>query len=95
MLSLTFETKMVFTNVQNNNFFTNDPQTTLNTTSCNCLAVEGLIRIDDFEDSKEEQLKDAIKNLHTMIPGISAVLDAGGNVVTSAVHPIFPCLIAA
>ena len=86
---------MVFTNVQNDNFFTNGPQMALNADARNRLAAEGLVRVEDFEDFKEEQLEDAIKNLRTAIPGVPAVLDAGGNVVPPAIPPILPCLISA
>ncbi|MCP4120802.1 MAG: hypothetical protein GY751_03535, partial [Bacteroidetes bacterium] len=61
----------------------------------NRLAQEGLATIDDFVDFKEDQLIDAFKNMRIVIPGVPAVLDDQGNVVTPAIAPIPPCLVSA
>lgn len=84
-----------FNNAQNDNFFNNGPQMGLTANARNRLAAEGLVRVEDFEDFKEEQLEDAIKNLRIAIPGVAAVLDAAGNVVAPAIPPVLPCLISA
>ena len=52
------------------------------------LAQEGLEQIANFVDFKEEQLKDAFKNMRTAIPGIPAtaeVQDNNGQVIQAAV----------
>ena len=84
-----------FTPVQTTAFFENGPQMGLTNAERLRLQAEGLTTINDFQDFKEDQLEQAIKNLRTAIPGIPEVTDAAGNVVTAAVPPILPCLISA
>ena len=84
-----------FTNAQTTAFFENGPQMALSPVACQRLAQEGLTTVDDFADFKEEQLDDAIKNLRVSIPGVAAVLDGAGNVVTPAIPAIPPCLVPA
>ena len=86
---------MVFTATQLTAFFENNPQMALPHDARQRLAQEGLTTIDDFVDFKEEELKQAIKNLRSPIPGIPAVLDAGGNEASTAVPPIPACLVSA
>ena len=86
---------VTLTGAQTTAFFTNGPQMALTPEQRNRLATEGLNVVDDFEDFKEDQIEQAIKNLRTPIPGIAAVTDAVGNVVTAAVPGIPPCLISA
>ena len=72
-------------------FFTANPQMGLSDAIRRRLAQEGLTTVDDFADFKEEQLKDAYKNMRTAIPGvppIPEVRDAQNNVVAAAVPGI-------
>ena len=86
---------MVFNAQQLTSFFQNAPQMALTVDQRNRLAQEGLATIDDFVDFKEDQLTDAFKNMRIAIPGVPAVLDDQGNIVTPAVAPIPPCLVSA
>ena len=86
---------MVFTATQLTAFFENNPQMALPHDARQRLAQESLTTIDDFVGFKEEELKQAIKNLRSPIPGIPAVLDAGGNEVSTAVPSIPACLVSA
>ena len=60
----------------------------------NCLANEGLNDVGDFEYFKEDHIEQVIKNLRAPIPGIAAVTDAAGNVVTAVVpnNPSIPSI---
>ena len=84
-----------FNGAQETAFFENGPQMGLTNAERLRLQAEGLVHVADFQDFKEDQIELAIKNLRTSIPGIPAVLDAAGTVVTAAVPPILPCLISA
>ena len=86
---------MVFNTQQLTAFFQNAPQMALSDTQRNRLAQEGLVTINDFADFKADQLSDAFKNMRTSIPGVPAVLDANGDIVTEAIPPIPPCLVSA
>ena len=86
---------MVFTNAQLTAFFENAPQMHLPHDHRLRLAQEGLTTVDDFSDFQADELKIAVKNLRNAIPGIPAVLGAGGAIVVPAIDPIPPCLISA
>ena len=86
---------MVFNTHQLTAFFQNAPQMALSDIQRNRLAQEGLVTIDDFADFKSDQLSDAFKNMRTSIPGVPAVLDANGDVITEAIPAIPPCLVSA
>ena len=86
---------MVFNTQQLTAFFQNAPQMALSDTQRNRLAQEGLVTINDFADFKADQLSDAFKNMRTSIPGVPAVLDANGDIVTEAIPPIPPCVVSA
>ena len=86
---------MAFTAAQTNSFFQNGPQMGLSADQRARLALEGLVTVEDFEDFKEDQLSNAIKNLRTGIPGVAAVVDAVGQVQVPAIAPIPPCVIPA
>ena len=64
---------MAFTINQLTAFFTNRPQMGLTAAMRTRLAAEGLHDVDDFEDVREDQTNDAIKNLRTAIPGVPAI----------------------
>ena len=55
---------MSFTAGQNTVFFTNGPHMDLSDASCQCLALEGLVTVEDFEDfedfedCKEDQINE-------------------------------------
>ena len=84
-----------FTTSQKNAFFKNGPQMGLSAAVRAQLATEGLTAVAHFDDFCEDQLELAFKNLRTAIPGVPAVLDAGGAVQVPAVVPIAPRLISA
>ena len=92
---------MVFNNAQLTSFFTAGGQMALPVNVRARLSSEGLTEIDDFEDFKDDQLKDAFKNMRTSIPGlvgIPQVTNAAGNIINAAVPSvpgILPCLISA
>ena len=56
------------------------------------LGLEGLVNIDNFDYFKEYQLNQALKNMCTAIPGITAVATAGGAAAVPAVA-IFPLVL--
>ena len=64
---------MPFTANQNTSFFTNGPQMALSDAARARLALEGLVTVDDFEDFKEEQINQALKNMRVAIPGIPGI----------------------
>ena len=79
---------MPFTVNQTTNFFEVATQMGLSPVIRARLAQEGLEQIANFVDFKEEQLKDAFKNMRTAIPGIPAtaeVQDNNGQVIQAAV----------
>lgn len=84
-----------FNNPQLTAFFENGPQMGLQPNERARLANEGLVTVSDFEDFKEDQLTQALKNMRTLIPGVAAVVDAAGNKVNPAVPAIPPILVSA
>jgi len=68
----------------NDAFFDNGPQMALLPLVRTRLVAEGLETIEDFADFKKDQLKEAIKNLRTPIPGIIGV---GGAANIAAIPP--------
>jgi len=66
----------------NDAFFDNGPQMALLPLVRTRLVAEGLETIEDFADFKKDQLKEAIKNLRTPIPGIIGVVDVNHNYET-------------
>ena len=82
---------MVFTETNNNNFFTNGPQMGLTAEHPRRLENEGLGSVDDFIDFKEDQIEKDIKNLKTAIPTVPAIpqkLDDYDYVVVASVQGI-------
>ena len=80
-----------FNNNQHTHFFENNPQMGLPNPARVRLANEGLATVDDFADFKPDQIKDAIKNLRTAIPGVpgmAAIMNPDGTVGVPAVAPI-------
>ena len=86
---------MVFTAAQLTHFFENGPQMALPHSARQRLAQEGLDSVDSFADFKEDELKQAIKNLRSPIPGVAAVLDGAGNVLNPAIPAVPPCIVSA
>ena len=85
---------MPFTAAQNTSFFTNGPQMALSNAARQRLALEGLTTVEDFEDFKEDQIKEALKNMRVSIPGvpdipgIAAILNPDGTVQVAAIPAI-------
>ena len=86
---------MVFTVAQTTSFFENGPQMDLAATQRQRLAAEGLALIPDFNDFGDDELQKAYKNMRISIPGVSAVLDPAGNIITAAIPPVLPCIVPA
>ena len=61
---------MPFTLDQNNSFFENRPQTGLSADARARLVLEGFVVEEDF---KEEQINQALKNMHVSIPDVPAI----------------------
>ena len=65
------------------------------------LAAQGLSLVDDFADFGKDELKDALRNMRTSIPGVPAVAavnDAEGNELTpaiAAIPPVIPVILPA
>ena len=81
---------------RNTAFFTNGTQMDLSANQRAALGVQGLTTIDDFADFGKEELKEALKNMRTSIPGIptiAAVNDTNGVEVTAAVAAVPPILV--
>ena len=86
---------VIFNEAQNDAFFEDAQQMSLTNGQRMRLVAEGLAQVADFEDFKEEQIDDAIKNLRTPIPGVPAVVNARGRETHAAIAPIPPCIISA
>ena len=86
---------VTFNRAQNDAFFGDGLQMSLTNNQRQRLVAEGLAQVSDFEDFKEEQIDDAIKNLRTPIPGVPAVVNARGRETHAAIAPIPPCIISA
>ena len=74
-------------------FWTDRDQMALSGAVRTRLEGEGLQIIADFADFKDDQLKQAFKNMRTSIPptqGVAEVLDANGTVVFPAIQPVPP-----
>jgi hypothetical protein len=84
-----------FNNQTTTAFFSNAPQMHLSNPTRLRLSQEGLETVNDFADFKKEQLNQAIKNMRTPIPGIPAITDANGVVVTAAIPAVPPCIVSA
>ena len=65
---------MVLTPLQLTSFFTVGTQMGLTAVQRNALAAQGLATTDDFADFGKDELKEALKNMRTSIPGIPAVV---------------------
>ena len=79
----------------NTAFFTAGTQMGLTGAQRTALAAQGLTVVDDFADFGKDELKEALKNMRTSIPGIpaiAAVNDAQGNEITAAVDAVPPVL---
>ena len=64
---------MPFTAPQLTQFFTSGVQMALTASQRASLAAQGLTSVDDFADFGKDELDQAIKNMRTHIPGVSAV----------------------
>ena len=86
---------MAFSAAQLTAFWTNAPQMNISAEQRIKLQAQGLSTIDDFEHFDEETLDAAFKNLkfsQNGVPGVPAVTDANGNIITAAIPPILAIL---
>ena len=81
---------MAFNQLTTTAFFDNGPQMALLPVVRQCFSLKGLSTVEDFADYKKDQLKEAIKNLHTDIPRVVAGVVAGDDIPA-----IPPCIVSA
>ena len=86
---------MPFSTNELNAFFEQAGQMALARRVRNRLTQEGLAEIDDFSDFKEEQLKQAFRNMRTSIPGAPEQPCSGRNSGVSAIEATNPILVSA
>ena len=86
----------------NTAFFTNGTQMGLTVDQRTALAEQGLTIVDDFADFGKDELKEALRNMRTSIPGIpgtAAVIEpVTGTEITpavAAVPPVLPVILPA
>ena len=82
---------MALTAGEQTSFFTVGTQMGLTAVQRLALAAQGLATTDDFADFGKDELKEALKNMRTSIPGIQAaeaVLGPRGAVLTAAVEAV-------
>ena len=82
---------MALTAGEQTSFFTVGTQMGLTAVQRLALAAQGLATTDDFADFGKDELKEALKNMRTSIPGIQAseaILGPRGAVLTAAVEAV-------
>ena len=72
---------MFFAEAKLTGFFTNGLQMALSTYTHDCMAQEGCVIVEDFEELKIYQMEKATKNLCMETPDITAQLDTNEGVL--------------
>ena len=75
-------------------FFTNGPQMALSMDTHSHMDQEVMVKVEDFENFRSDQMDKSINKLCMSIPGIPDQVDPNGAVLVPEVLPISPCVLS-